>query len=160
MPAGREGRFLGQAAMEYLMTYGWAILIALAVGVVLWQMGIFNTQAATPGKSGFSDITVLDWKASSGGSVDLLLSNNAETRQNLNTVESKLIAGGASGSTCSASFGGEEVLPGATKSVTLSGCGITEAVGEYYKLEITIDYQNPSSSISHSSVGEVWGPIE
>jgi len=36
----------GQGAMEYLMTYGWAILVVIIVGVVLWQMGLFNP---TPG---------------------------------------------------------------------------------------------------------------
>jgi hypothetical protein len=32
----------GQGAMEYLMTYGWAILVVMIVGVVLWQLGIFS----------------------------------------------------------------------------------------------------------------------
>jgi len=32
----------GQGAMEILLTYGWAILVVIIVGVVLWQMGIFN----------------------------------------------------------------------------------------------------------------------
>ena len=32
-----------QAAMEFLMTYGWAILVVLIVIGVFWQMGIFNT---------------------------------------------------------------------------------------------------------------------
>jgi len=32
----------GQGAMEYLMTYGWAILVVLIVGIVLWQLGIFS----------------------------------------------------------------------------------------------------------------------
>lgn len=33
-----------QSAMEYLMTYGWAILIIAIVMVALFQLGIFNTQ--------------------------------------------------------------------------------------------------------------------
>ena len=28
--------------MEYLMTYGWAILVVMIVGVVLWYLGIFG----------------------------------------------------------------------------------------------------------------------
>ncbi|MGC8648845.1 MAG: LamG-like jellyroll fold domain-containing protein [Candidatus Micrarchaeia archaeon] len=41
-----------QSAMEYLMTYGWAILIIAVVLVVLFHMGIFNTNTgpkALPG---------------------------------------------------------------------------------------------------------------
>jgi hypothetical protein len=35
----------GQAAMEYLMTYGWAILIVIAVVVALYAMGVFRIGA-------------------------------------------------------------------------------------------------------------------
>jgi hypothetical protein len=35
----------GQAAMEYLMTYGWAILIVIAVVVALYAMGVFRLGA-------------------------------------------------------------------------------------------------------------------
>ena len=35
-------RFGQQAAMEYLMTYGWAILIIAIVIVALFQLGVFN----------------------------------------------------------------------------------------------------------------------
>ena len=41
-------RFRQQAAMEYLMTYGWAILIIAIVIVALFQLGIFNNSNLTP----------------------------------------------------------------------------------------------------------------
>jgi len=46
----------GQAAMEYLMTYGWAILVILVVIGVLYWMGILNPKApeACTFKAGFS----------------------------------------------------------------------------------------------------------
>jgi hypothetical protein len=31
-----------QSALEYMMTYGWAILIIVIVAVILYSMGIFN----------------------------------------------------------------------------------------------------------------------
>jgi len=37
----------GQGAMEYLMTYGWAILVVMVVGIVMWQLGIFNIGGVT-----------------------------------------------------------------------------------------------------------------
>jgi hypothetical protein len=36
-----------QSAMEYLMTYGWAILIIAVVLGVLYQMGVFNSSSST-----------------------------------------------------------------------------------------------------------------
>ena len=45
----------GQGAMEYLMTYGWAILVVMIVGIVMWQLGIFNLGSSTPPRlSGFN----------------------------------------------------------------------------------------------------------
>ena len=37
----------GQAAMEYLMTYGWAILIVIIVAAALYALGIFNPATYT-----------------------------------------------------------------------------------------------------------------
>ncbi|HIE34505.1 MAG TPA: hypothetical protein EYP86_05140, partial [Candidatus Altiarchaeales archaeon] len=52
----------GQGAMEYLMTYGWAILVVMIVGVVLWKLGIFGGGASGNKATGFigSKIGVID----------------------------------------------------------------------------------------------------
>ena len=48
VPAGEGKRIVNQAkarnmsALEYMMTYGWAILIIVIVAVILYSMGIFN----------------------------------------------------------------------------------------------------------------------
>lgn len=46
-----------QEAMEILLTYGWAILIVMIVGIVLWQLGIFNDIDDSSEKK--SDLTCL-----------------------------------------------------------------------------------------------------
>lgn len=38
----------GQGAMEYLMSYGWAVLVVLIVGVTMWQLGLFNLGGSNP----------------------------------------------------------------------------------------------------------------
>jgi hypothetical protein len=44
----------GQVALEFLLTYGWAILILTVVALLLWQMGLFNISGEVdPGTSGF-----------------------------------------------------------------------------------------------------------
>lgn len=51
----------GQGAMEYLMTYGWAILVVMIVGVTLWGLGIFGGgPGAVNTASGFSKVKVLE----------------------------------------------------------------------------------------------------
>ena len=49
MPATRSRKITrSQSAMEYLMTYGWAILIIAVVLGVLFQLGIFSGSSLTP----------------------------------------------------------------------------------------------------------------
>ncbi len=48
-----------QSALEYMMTYGWAILIIVIVAVILYSMGIFNPSSSiTFTSSGFAPFTV------------------------------------------------------------------------------------------------------
>ncbi|RLC40838.1 MAG: hypothetical protein DRH44_08080, partial [Candidatus Coatesbacteria bacterium] len=51
----------GQGAMEYLMTYGWAILVVMIVGVVLWQLGVFGGAGGGVNRAtGFTTIKCFD----------------------------------------------------------------------------------------------------
>ncbi len=45
---GHERAFKSQSAMEYLMTYGWAILIIAVVLAALFELGVFNPMTFAP----------------------------------------------------------------------------------------------------------------
>jgi hypothetical protein len=72
----------GQTALEYLITYGWAIIVVLVVTAVLWYFGIFN-----PGRwvsdqvAGFSSFSIAPQ-----GSYNILLTG-------VGTAEMTLFAG-------------------------------------------------------------------
>jgi hypothetical protein len=44
-------KMTGESAVEFLMTYGWAILIVVVVVGALFVMGVFNPEAFTGTKS-------------------------------------------------------------------------------------------------------------
>ncbi|MBD3389005.1 MAG: hypothetical protein GF416_07960 [Candidatus Altiarchaeales archaeon] len=46
----------GQGGMEYLMTYGWAILVVAIVGIVLWQLGFLKSGSTSITSTGFIKI--------------------------------------------------------------------------------------------------------
>jgi len=48
MKQGKGISFKSQSAMEYLMTYGWAILIIAVVLGALFQLGVFNSSSFSP----------------------------------------------------------------------------------------------------------------
>ncbi|MEM0201836.1 MAG: hypothetical protein QXR73_01515, partial [Candidatus Micrarchaeaceae archaeon] len=45
---GHNDKFKSQSAMEYLMTYGWAILIIAVVLAALFELGVFNPLTFAP----------------------------------------------------------------------------------------------------------------
>ncbi len=45
---GKGGRLALQSAMEYLMTYGWAVLIIAVALLAIFQLGLFNASTYTP----------------------------------------------------------------------------------------------------------------
>ena len=48
-----------QSSMEYVLSYGWAILVVLVIGVALWQLGILRTSTQGTSSTGFSKIPVV-----------------------------------------------------------------------------------------------------
>lgn len=58
----RRNQQKGQSAIEYLSTYGWALLAIVIVGAVLSQMGVFNQcQTTNPRFSGQS-VAMDNWQ--------------------------------------------------------------------------------------------------
>ena len=84
----------GQAAMEFLTTYGWAFLVIIVVIVALWQFGVFDTTSRIPASCNVG--SMLDC---SGGyrvevdelnvTVELNLKNNELTGVNITGFELK-----------------------------------------------------------------------
>jgi hypothetical protein len=67
----------GQAALEFLMTYGWAIIIIAVVLVVLYQWGVFNPQGnMRPTFLGFWGVVPSDFVYWSNGKMEFTLQNN------------------------------------------------------------------------------------
>jgi hypothetical protein len=50
----------GQGAFEYMMSYGWAVLVIVVLAVVLWNLGVFNPSSASTA-TGFSAIRPVAW---------------------------------------------------------------------------------------------------
>jgi len=144
----------GQAALEYLMTYGWAILVILIVGVVLWQMGFFNPPSTGHGCSGFSHIVPLDTKLTgSTKQLKIFISNEAGARLDVNGISATI-----GSDSCSGTAPGV-MRPGRTNEVNLT-CGSTYTTGDYYRANIRIDYINMVSGVTHKSSGDCWGTVE
>jgi len=78
----------GQAALDFLMTYGWAIALVVIVAAALFALGIFDAGNFIGTKAaGFSGISVQGWQMSTGGTLTLMLNNQVGQRVNVTGVD-------------------------------------------------------------------------
>lgn len=142
-----------------MMTYAWAMLIILVIGILMWQMGVFDTtKSIVPGKSGYSEVRPFDWKASaSTKNIEVYVLNDAGSRVLLNQLISTECNGGLP-----VDLGAIELKPADVYGpATITGCSsLDDAVGDYYKIDLIINYTKIASGLVHLSSGEIWGPLE
>ena len=74
-----------QSALEYLLTYGWAILVVVLVIVALYSLGLFNAVPSTPSISGFYGITVSSAQANSSV-LEFSINNNLGISANITNI--------------------------------------------------------------------------
>lgn len=149
----------GQTAVEYLMTYGWAILIILIVAGVLAYYGIFAPAGFLgPTARGFGQVQVLNPWAVSATSMTLNLANRVGGAINVTTVTATI---DASPYTCTPTA--EVTIAAgadATFPCTIGGGGITgAATGDSYSATLVIAYRYPSDAATadFSTSGTITG---
>jgi hypothetical protein len=131
-----------QAALEFLMTYGWAILIVIAVVAALYAMGVFRLPGGGLSKCSpcfppGSGVAYVDHSATS------LVLRVGPSAIN----ETRAIVGGASSTSPTP---GEKFEPGST--VTYTG-GVSFA-GD---VEVTIEYKDTTSGLLHNVTATLHG---
>ena len=94
-----------QSALEYMMTYGWAILIIVIVAVILYSMGIFNPSSSiTFTSSGFSPFTVSSSLCNNIGYKIAVLAGPIPNNANLITINKVFLTSATGANTTTASY--------------------------------------------------------
>lgn len=136
----------GQAAMEFLMTYGWAILAAIIAIGVLAYFGVFS-----PGKyvTGTAVVTppfyANAWNVKPAG-VTLEIKNNGGETYDIISVD---VTNCAKDST-----GWPGVVAGASQAITIT-CAPVPVAGDSFKGDITISYRKVGSTVDLTSTGTI-----
>ena len=152
----------GQAALEYLMTYGWAILIVIIVGVALYAMGVFNPGSFTGKKyTGLSAFTVLDWKATAT-QFNVSLSPRGHPMTINTTTGIKMAYGGSSLTTVQCTLTPSTSTVSPSNKYVLS-CPVPSGfptTGSYTGLQLSITYKDTMTGMTHTSTGTFSGKVE
>jgi len=142
----------GQSAMEFLMTYGWAILIMLLVIAILFYVGIINPQNVAPNSiampAGFS---AYDYYISPSGYLTLDLGHSMGRKIYIRGIK------------CTNSLAAENPndkvisLDPAINELVADGDVYCHGIGGdgYYKGFVYIWYQVQGSNVTHEAVGDL-----
>ena len=94
-----------QSALEYMMTYGWAILIIVIVAVILYSRGIFNPSSSiTFTSSGFSPFTVSSSLCNNIGYKIAVLAGPIPNNANSLTINKVYLTSATGANTTTASY--------------------------------------------------------
>jgi len=149
-----------QTSLEFLMTYGWAILIVIVIVVVAWQWGFFDPGGVVKkGSSGFWGVKPMDFSYNTDGDLILSLKNGVGGGINITEVR---VRGGAITYTdpmttpLSISPGSQSIYSLSGSTSGLQGGGI----GSSYNLFLSIEYNDSRTLEVYRSSGKIWGSIE
>lgn len=147
----------GQAALEFLMTYGWAILVVLAAIAALAYFGVLSPDRFLPNKctlqGGFS---CTEFKVNSAGeSVQFTVQNNLGV--DADDVEVSLTS-----DDCTVTTGVQWNQPlgnGDETDLMTFNCQ-ANTLGSKFRGDINVTYVRAGETVSHTTIGSLTSQAE
>ncbi len=141
----------GQAAMEFLMTYGWAILVVLVAIGALAYFGVLNPSRFLPSSCTVAPgIGCDETKIVSGaGTSTVVLTNGMGVDLTAVTVS----LGGTAGTGCNNAAWADG------DTITCTWTSLTSETGRY-KEDLSVSYTESGSSLNHTKTGQITTKIE
>ena len=140
----------GQAAMEFLMTYGWAILVVLAAIGALAYFGVLSPSKFVPEKCTLEPgISCADFKVTPSETT-LVLRNGQGNDLTINSV-----------TVGSCSITGQNITfdNGQQTTVELTGCSNGDD-GTRYSEDVEIQYTRLSSGLTKTHTGSITAKVQ
>ena len=142
-----------QAAMEFLMTYGWAILVVLAAIGALAYFGVLSPAKFLPEKCILEPGLLCEGHKVETNKITLILSNTVEGR-------TLIINSIAVGSCSSGALTTELVGGGPSSNFLIGGACSNGAVKDRYKGEIVIGYTEKNTGLTKTMYGNLNSKVE
>lgn len=142
----------GQTALDFLMTYGWALLLIVLVIGALFALGVFDINSFLGARAvGFAQVGVAAWNVDANGNMTAQFTNRvgSDIRVDNATVKYK---------TSSATFAvNVNVTNGQTSSTRTLGNVPGLASGISYNLQVSIGYTDLNTNFAYQSSGTLTG---
>ncbi len=136
----------GQAAMEFLMTYGWAILAAVIVIGVLWYL------IGDPSNLIGNRLTVTPPFVQNALAID----TEGVTMEVINGAGESIAVSNVNVTSCGSNSTVLEIADGSTQVLFVT-CSLTS--GNNFNGDLTITYNTTGSSVNQKATGTVKGQV-
>ncbi len=147
----------GQVALEFLTTYGWAIMVVMVMIGALAYFGVFNIKEQLPERCSFgAQLNCRDWIISTSN-VTILITNNFQDSIDISEFNATMADDSC---ICTASSLPVTIDSGRDAQLSAdscSGCSLTE--GSKVKFEATIVYRKTTGSFGHIQKGEIFATV-
>ena len=149
-----------QSALEYMMTYGWAILIIVIVAVILYSMGIFNPSSSVSSTvTGFSGLGSVTAECTANGVLRISVGDSTGNLINVTGITAKdpsitKIANFKPNSTVD-----PNPLIRSGTSYVFSVPNICPSAGTHYAITVAVNYTEPGQVLPgpYQSLGSITG---
>ena len=138
-----------QAAMEFLMTYGWAILVVLAAIAALAYFGVLSPGKYLPESCVLESGISCDHKITAESAI-LVLQNGMGKDITITSID---VAG------CAGSALSQDLNTGTKGTFTITGC-TNGAAGDRFSGDITIGYTEKDSGLTKTTTGRISTKIQ
>ncbi len=150
-----------QSALEYMMTYGWAIVVIVIVAGVLYSLGIFSPASSLSSTvTGFSNLGSVTGECTANGVLRISLGDSTGYPINITSVTAKSSTGQISTFKPNSTVDPNPIIQ-PTSSYIFSVPNICPAAGSRYSLAVTVNYTEPGQVFSgpYQSTGTVAGSV-
>ena len=130
----------GQGALEYLMTYGWALLVIVVVGAALFALGVLNPQTYTQKRCvGFQEFVYQDQRLTETQfQISLINGKSSVTVTNVSITGDSSAGGDLGGLTLTGAT--NPVTPSKAFTATGTNDPTTKTSGDAYSYTVTVTY--------------------
>jgi len=155
----------GQAAMEFLMTYGWAILVVIAAIAVLAASGLLDLSRYMPERCDFPiDFSCVGKASVRASGVFVSLRNGLDSAVTVNDVAfaqycngTKYVAEGAAGTLAALNTTtGLSVAKGEVVKIQIN-CTLTQ--GDIFEDDLSVDYTRTDNGAPYTATGTIKAKI-
>lgn len=146
--------YKAQAALDFLMTYGWAlILIAIAAAAIV-GLGILDAGSFMGSRAvGFSQIEPLGWQLSPAGALSVLLKNNAGSDIQITKITAVRAQEEISLEP------GQDIAYGGQHTFLVGSFPSAYSSGESYSITLKVDYTDTETGFSYKDSGTLTGRV-